>query len=735
MARKAFQGRDQIIGFIKKTQAAGRAKTRAKFGPDRLAMVSGVEVDPATGTITQTGGSTPGKQLQAQVPQQSAPQIPFGPVRPILPKQPSFRAATATAPQQQAPPTETSSFNALDSASRNKVLELERQGLNRDAAIGSVLSAQRKAAAVQRPVLSPQAPAQAFVPQAPRRDILPTIVQPQAPSPIESAIGKPRSLEEIRRDEVQRAQALIDATEGLFLENLAKIAEQGKRAEAEQSSIAVSAGLAGSPFKQAQVQQIRDKTQEITTAERRRRQAEVAAIMAAAQGRADARFQKERQFAIGERKHAEAQRAEQIASRKAQVEEAQKNARETIGRLARGGFSLDELSSSDLNNLLADSGLSELEARALWAEGAGADVKTSIQNGNVVSYYFDPVTGKPVVSTVPLPIGADPTKNWKSIKIDGRQYLYDADSPTPDKTLVPLGGGGDTGVSEAELKKTEETLDNAVRLLDTIDRAEKKVSAKTTGLFGAIGQHIAGTEANDLQALISTLQSNLAFDRLQRMRDESKTGGALGQVSDNELSLLSSNVASLNLDQTTGQFKENLQRVKELYADIVNKLKEDRDSLLQGGGATDDIDSLLDEVLGKAPSGSPAADTNTGALKVRLPSGETRQGGSASWRNNNPLNIKHGGFAQRFGALPGSKALDGGRFAAFPSEATGLQAARTLLKGESYRNLPLDDAMRRWSGNGYGADVAPPSLRGKKIAQMSNSELEELIKSMRAQHQ
>lgn len=104
--------------------------------------------------------------------------------------------------------------------------------------------------------------------------------------------------------------------------------------------------------------------------------------------------------------------------------------------------------------------------------------------------------------------------------------------------------------------------------------------------------------------------------------------------------------------------------------------------------------------------------------------------GSVSFRHNNPLNIKFGDFATQFGATPGSKATDGGQFALFPSVEAGERAAKALLTSSSYANLPLEQAMRRWSGNGYGADVAP-ELKDKKTGEMSESELSTLMQKMK----
>ena len=61
-------------------------------------------------------------------------------------------------------------------------------------------------------------------------------------------------------------------------------------------------------------------------------------------------------------------------------------------------------------------------------------------------------------------------------------------------------------------------------------------------------------------------------------------------------------------------------------------------------------------------------------------SAQTRIDGSASWRNNNPGNIKAGSFTDRHGAIGNNHG-----FAVFPSEAAGQAASVALLKTSKYR--------------------------------------------------
>ena len=73
----------------------------------------------------------------------------------------------------------------------------------------------------------------------------------------------------------------------------------------------------------------------------------------------------------------------------------------------------------------------------------------------------------------------------------------------------------------------------------------------------------------------------------------------------------------------------------------------------------------------------------------------TARSASRSWANNNPGNIEYGAFAIRNGAIGTD-----GRYAVFPDEDTGHRARERLLQSAGYRNLTLEQAIRRY---------APPS--------------------------
>lgn len=90
-----------------------------------------------------------------------------------------------------------------------------------------------------------------------------------------------------------------------------------------------------------------------------------------------------------------------------------------------------------------------------------------------------------------------------------------------------------------------------------------------TGLFGYAMSHVAGTDAHDTKNAIDTIEASIGFDRLQKMRDDSPTGGALGQVSNIELALLRQSLGSLKQSSSRAQFVKNLGSIETQYKKAV----------------------------------------------------------------------------------------------------------------------------------------------------------------------
>ena len=84
-----------------------------------------------------------------------------------------------------------------------------------------------------------------------------------------------------------------------------------------------------------------------------------------------------------------------------------------------------------------------------------------------------------------------------------------------------------------------------------------------TGLTGMLMSNIPGTGAYNVKEIVESLEAKLAFASLGDLRQQSKTGGALGQVSDKEEQMLKKAIASLKLAQS----EEDVRRA---LSDVVN---------------------------------------------------------------------------------------------------------------------------------------------------------------------
>jgi hypothetical protein len=98
----------------------------------------------------------------------------------------------------------------------------------------------------------------------------------------------------------------------------------------------------------------------------------------------------------------------------------------------------------------------------------------------------------------------------------------------------------------------------------TIQEAIDIIGPYTAG-FGSWTKAVPTTDANTLSKKLDTIKANVGFDKLQDMRSNSPTGGALGQVSEFENKLLQAVHGSLDQEQAAKELVKNLERIAMLY--------------------------------------------------------------------------------------------------------------------------------------------------------------------------
>ena len=161
-------------------------------------------------------------------------------------------------------------------------------------------------------------------------------------------------------------------------------------------------------------------------------------------------------------------------------------------------------------------------------------------------------------------------------------YQNNKESYTPASWALYSAEMGDSGDPVKAGKKLESAdpmkAEAANRMYMTsesnrlLSQANELLARVPTDALGRTGQFVLGalsvTEQGAVQDLVDTLKSNIAFDTLQQMRDMSKTGGALGQVSNIELNLLEKNIGALN--PSSPDFPKRLKEVMNHYQHIQN---------------------------------------------------------------------------------------------------------------------------------------------------------------------
>lgn len=152
--------------------------------------------------------------------------------------------------------------------------------------------------------------------------------------------------------------------------------------------------------------------------------------------------------------------------------------------------------------------------------------------------------------------------------------------------------GSPAAIKADEAKATKDAAASSALRTDQvvnqdIDRAISTVKASpnwTTGIGGKLLSAVPGTDAHSVSNLLTTIKANVSFDKLQEMRAASKTGGALGAVSDFENKLLQSTLGALEQSQTQEELVTNLQRLKMLRSQIIHQGIKPEQGQGQGGG-------------------------------------------------------------------------------------------------------------------------------------------------------
>ena len=188
-------------------------------------------------------------------------------------------------------------------------------------------------------------------------------------------------------------------------------------------------------------------------------------------------------------------------------------------------------------------------------------------------------------------------------KVVGDQVIVPDPSSPIGVRFVPIPGGKTAAAAEraagAGEARTAGEATAGTTVLEDITRAKdiaKESPLLSTGFIGGILRSVGGTSAKTLDQLTTTIKANIGFDRLQRMRDESPTGGALGQVAVQELEALQASLGSLDTSLDDAELLKNLTRLEEQYRRSMQRILNTEGGskyftpreieMIQGGGSS-----------------------------------------------------------------------------------------------------------------------------------------------------
>jgi hypothetical protein len=162
--------------------------------------------------------------------------------------------------------------------------------------------------------------------------------------------------------------------------------------------------------------------------------------------------------------------------------------------------------------------------------------------------------------------------------IDGQKYgtippgWMIEETPTGVRMVPIPEGPEDPSVKNAARQDTKEVKGDIV--LDDIDRALAEVQSNpdaTTGLAGGLMSGLPiPSPAKRVSGFLNGIKSNISIDNLQLMREQSPTGGALGNVSDKDLAILQGVYGDLSQSTDAPTFEYNLKRLRNTYLDIIH---------------------------------------------------------------------------------------------------------------------------------------------------------------------
>jgi hypothetical protein len=259
---------------------------------------------------------------------------------------------------------------------------------------------------------------------------------------------------------------------------------------------------------------------------------------------------------------------------------------------ARGAQRVKSQSMNKTIEWLRNNGYPEVAAMVEQNPGIASNVMSAIlskklaptdQTTAMQNYQFQISKGVPKEQAMQNAFGKGGTNITlgAGAKVAGDYVIVEDPTSEAGVRFIPIPGGKAAQEAAAETQRkditTQQTAKKEAVVSGSIDYLVGKLdkggffNLPEAGIVGNVLSTLGvNQDAVDFRNELKSVQANIAFDRLQQMREASKTGGALGAVSERELDLLIN--AYGNIDQSTSpeRLKQNLLNIKRIMTKIEN---------------------------------------------------------------------------------------------------------------------------------------------------------------------
>lgn len=160
-------------------------------------------------------------------------------------------------------------------------------------------------------------------------------------------------------------------------------------------------------------------------------------------------------------------------------------------------------------------------------------------------------------------VASEQAVQMASLVQSGQIKMSDIPNDIRSSVILAMSQAGDG--PQATTPKQQRAIGQAGVALSAFEKIFDSKSVDGSAVGRSLFRIIPGSSAKDFSESVKTIKALVGFEELQKMRDSSPTGGALGQVSEREIDFLQALAGSINVNQSNDQLQSNLRDIQKSF--------------------------------------------------------------------------------------------------------------------------------------------------------------------------